>query len=76
MTLLPRQTLSWQPKRSSKNFERFMLDDPETIALRVTVIGGQRYADDYTVIWRGLSIGRIMKASGVPMRFVATYSGR
>jgi hypothetical protein len=43
-----------------------MLDDPETIALRVTVIGGQRYADDYTVIWRGLSIGRIMKASGVP----------
>jgi hypothetical protein len=43
-----------------------MLDDPETITLRVTVIGGQRYADDYTVIWRGLSIGRIMKASGVP----------
>jgi hypothetical protein len=37
-----------------------------TIALRATVIGGQRYADDYTVIWRGLSIGRIMKGSGVP----------
>jgi hypothetical protein len=47
MTLLPRQTLSWQPKRSSKNFERFMPDAPETIALRVTVIGGQRYDDDY-----------------------------
>jgi len=26
----------------------------ETIALRVvTVIGGQRYEDDYQVIWRG-----------------------
>ena len=28
--------------------------DDETIALRATVIGGQRYADDYQVIWRGL----------------------
>jgi hypothetical protein len=27
------------------------------------LIGGQSYADDYTVIWRDLSIGRIMKAS-------------
>jgi len=26
-----------------------MPDDSETIALRVTVIGGQRYADDYQV---------------------------
>jgi hypothetical protein len=43
-----------------------MPDSSETIALRVTVIGGQRYADDFTVIWRGLSIGRIMKSSGVP----------
>jgi hypothetical protein len=43
-----------------------MTDNSETIALRVTVIGGQRYADDYQVIWRGLSIGRIMKSSGVP----------
>ena len=40
--------------------------ESETIALRVTVIGGQRYDDDYTVIWRGLPIGRIMKSSGVP----------
>jgi hypothetical protein len=38
-----------------------MLDDPETIALRVTVIAGQPCADDYTVIWRGLSIGRIKR---------------
>jgi hypothetical protein len=33
---------------------------------RVTVIGGKRHADDYEVIWRGLTIGRIMKRSGVP----------
>jgi hypothetical protein len=43
-----------------------MTPDPASIALRVTVIAGTRYADDYTVIWRGLSIGRIMKGSGVP----------
>jgi hypothetical protein len=30
------------------------------------VIAGKRYADDYQVIWRGLPIGRIMQASGVP----------
>ena len=30
------------------------------------MIGGQTYPDDFTVIWRGLSIGRIMQASGVP----------
>jgi hypothetical protein len=30
-----------------------MTDAPETIALRVTAIGGIRYADDYQVIWRG-----------------------
>jgi hypothetical protein len=27
-----------------------MLDDFETIVLRATVIGGQRYADDFTVM--------------------------
>jgi hypothetical protein len=37
------------------------MTDPETITLRATVIGGQRYPDDYTVIWRELPIGRIMK---------------
>jgi hypothetical protein len=36
--------------------------DDETIALRATVIAGKRY-DDFTVIWRGLSIGRIMQAA-------------
>jgi hypothetical protein len=34
----------------------------ETIALRVTGIGGKRWPDDFTVIWRTLSIGRIMLA--------------
>jgi hypothetical protein len=42
------------------------MSDDETIALRVTEIGGQRHAEDFTVIWRGMSIGWIMKASGVP----------
>lgn len=38
--------------------------DSETVTLRTTVIGGIRYADDYAVIWRGMPIGRIMKATG------------
>jgi hypothetical protein len=42
------------------------MSDPETIALRVTVIGGQTYPDVYEVIWRDLPIGRIMWASGLP----------
>ena len=42
------------------------MTDDETIALRATVIAGQRYDDHYTVIWREMSVGRIMKASGVP----------
>jgi hypothetical protein len=41
-------------------------DKSETIALRATVIAGMRYADDYQVTWRGLTIGRIIKSSGVP----------
>jgi hypothetical protein len=31
------------------------LTDPETIALRITVIGGKRWPDDFTVIWRELA---------------------
>lgn len=42
-----------------------MLDN-ESITINATVIGGQRYVDDYTVIWRGLSIGRIRKNPGLP----------
>jgi hypothetical protein len=38
----------------------------ETVALRPTVIAGQRYADDNTMVWRGLPIGRIMRADGLP----------
>ena len=40
------------------------MSDDETLILRTTVIAGIRYADDYAVVWRGLSIGRIMKAIG------------
>jgi len=40
------------------------MSDPETLTLRTTVSAGIRYADDYAVVWRGLSIGRIMKAIG------------
>jgi hypothetical protein len=35
------------------------MTDHEPLILRKTVIGGQTYADDYTVIWRDLAIGRI-----------------
>jgi hypothetical protein len=38
-----------------------MTDDSEAVAIRPTVIDGQRQEDDYEVIWRGLPIGRIMK---------------
>jgi hypothetical protein len=30
------------------------------------VIGGVRCDDDFLVIWRGLTIGRIMRAIGAP----------
>jgi hypothetical protein len=44
----------------------FMLTRPVSLARRATVIAGKRYEDDFTMIWRGLAIGRIMQASGVP----------
>jgi hypothetical protein len=39
---------------------------PETPTHRATAIAGQRYADDYAVIWRGMSVGRIRLGTGVP----------
>ena len=42
--------------------ERFLMsEDPETIGLRPMVVDGQVQTDDYEVVWRGLSIGRILK---------------
>jgi len=41
-----------------------MTDDSESVALRPTVIDGQRQEDDYEVVWRGLLIGKIMKPPG------------
>jgi hypothetical protein len=43
-----------------------MTDDPESVALRPTVVDGQRQEDDYEVVWRGLLIGKIMKPPGEP----------
>jgi hypothetical protein len=45
---------------------RLMPAEPESLTLRAAVIAGQRYADDFTVIWRGMSIGRIMRGAGAP----------
>jgi hypothetical protein len=42
------------------------MTDDETIVLRKTMIGGQTYADDFTVVWRDLPIGRIMRPPGLP----------
>jgi hypothetical protein len=39
---------------------------PESLTLRATAIAGQRYADDYAVIWRGMSVGRILLGNGAP----------
>jgi hypothetical protein len=43
-----------------------IMTESETLTMRPTVIGGQRCPDDYQVMWRGMSIGRIMRASGLP----------
>src|SRR5713101_3999079 len=42
-----------------------MLDN-ETIILHVTKIDGKSYRNDFTVMWRGLPIGRIRKNPGLP----------
>lgn len=38
-----------------------MSEDPETIGLRPMVIDGRVQAEHFEVVWRGLSIGRILK---------------
>jgi hypothetical protein len=42
-----------------------MVPDSETIFMRETKIGGQSQPNDFTVFWRGMAIGRIMKSTGV-----------
>jgi hypothetical protein len=39
---------------------------PENITLRITVIAGQRSAVDYALMWRGMSVGRILLGNGAP----------
>ncbi len=51
-------------KPGSEGSQGAIMTDDEALTLRVTVIDGQRCADDFIVIWRGLTIGRIMLASG------------
>ncbi|WP_029584356.1 hypothetical protein [Bradyrhizobium sp. URHD0069] len=41
------------------------MPDSETLGYASTVIGGQRHDDDYQVVWRVMSIGRIMRTSGL-----------
>ena len=41
------------------------MTDDETLTIQKTVIGGHRHIHDYTVIWRGKPIGRIMKSTGI-----------
>jgi hypothetical protein len=52
MITRPSQTPGLQPNRPSGNFDPPMTDDSETIATRVTVIAGDRLADDYQVTCR------------------------
>jgi hypothetical protein len=43
-----------------------MTAPPDQLFLRPTEIGGIKHADDYIVIWDGISIGRILKQPGIP----------
>jgi hypothetical protein len=45
------------------------MTDDETLTLRLTVIGGQRCADDYQVIWRGMAPGRLFDRQRHHCRF-------
>ena len=40
------------------------MSDPETLTLRATAIAGERVADDYAVMWRGMLVGRIRLGNG------------
>jgi len=42
------------------------MGDHESIIIHATQIEGQSYPDDYTVVWRGLPIGRIRRNPGLP----------
>ncbi len=56
----------WLPSRPDRRNHGACPTDPETLTLRATAIAGERYADDYAVIWRGMSVGRIMLGNGAP----------
>jgi hypothetical protein len=52
------------PLATPARFEPSGPSNCEPIALRITVIGGDRLGDDYELLSRGLPIFRIMKATG------------
>ena len=52
------------------------MTDDETIALHGTMIGGARYPNDFTVFWRGLPIGRIMKSTSVRWWWGCNFDGQ
>ncbi len=52
------------------------MTDPETINLRVTEIGGIRCVDDFTVFWRGIPIGRIVKITKARWWWGCNVDGR
>lgn len=39
----------------------------DQLALRKMKFDGIEYDDDWLVIWRGISVGRILKQDGIPM---------
>jgi hypothetical protein len=41
--------------------------DDEQLSLRPTVIAGDRLDNDYQIIWRGMSVGRIQQQPGIPV---------
>jgi PilZ domain len=43
-----------------------MAEDLDTVALRPMVVGGHVQTDDYEVVWRGLSVGRILRQLDSP----------
>jgi hypothetical protein len=55
-------------------WRELMPDDEPTIAAQKPVVRGKGWPDDYTMIWRGMSIGRIMHAS-VTVQDIAAARG-
>jgi hypothetical protein len=42
-----------------------LLPPADQLSMRRTVIGGETAANDYVVVWDGITIGRVLKVAGV-----------